>query len=244
MLILRDPTPDASGGANPTPAPPPETPPTQNVLGGTTQPAPLSMIQLTAAEYERLIKSDRELATVQAQKRADAEAAEQQRIRLMAEKGDIEKALTTQEANYKGKLDEQSQKYTTLEQRFLGKAKSLAVAEGMANLEFASDFARADMQRSLEQDFVSRLDSSGEPAVVDPISGRPALEVIRERIKSGRYDHCLNPTSRGGNPVGSGHKPPPSEKPTDPDQARTERLKQLVNAARASNPGLAYTGNN
>jgi hypothetical protein len=242
MRVLRDPTPEASGGGNP--APPPATPPTQNVLGQTTQPAPPPTIQLTVDEYQRLRESERTLATVQAEKQAEIDRKEKERIKALADKGEVEKALTTQEESYKGKLTDADKRYSTLEQRFLGKEKSLVVATGMAGLEFASDFARADMQRSLEQDFVSRLDSSGEPAVVDPISGRPAIEVIRERIKSGRYDHCLKPSARGGNPVGSGHKPPPPDRPVDPDQVRTERLKQLVAAARASNPGLAFTGNN
>lgn len=241
MRLLLDPNPADGNGTTPpaqaatTPPPPaqattPPPPPT---------PAEPPKIHLSVEEYQHLTRAGTRLSEIEAENRRLAEAKEQDRLRTMAEKGEVEKALSTLRESKEVEIRQAQERYASIEQKWLGEKKAVVISGGLDGVKFLSPVAAQQMKQLLEPRFVASLDAKGEPQVRDAVTGRRAADVIKEAIASGEFDHFLEPGSRGGAGASGTHRAPPARAVSPlAEQLRASRLRQAGGA-----PGLAGTYN-
>jgi hypothetical protein len=170
---------------------------------------------LTVEEFQRLRSLEKQLEEFQRVQQSTLEAKEAERLRALAEKGQIEEALAQQRKTWEQKHAEVVSRYTQLEQQIHAERKNGAIAEAFHGRSFVGETpdqrsATAMMVRRLiQEDFETTRDASGALVVREKASGRPAAEVLRERLDSPAYAIFFAPSSRGG--AGSdGTRPPVS----------------------------------
>lgn len=155
-------------------------------------------------ESQRLRAMEAQLRDLQRQQEAALDQKEQERLRALAEKGQIEEALEQQRRSWERKHAEAVSRFTLLEQQVFGERKSAAIAEAIQGRSFVGDSpeqrtAAAAMVRKLLQDeFETVREASGALVVRERASGRPASEALRERLESPQFAIFFAATSRGG----------------------------------------------
>jgi len=195
----------------PAPAPhvdftkPPAAPGENRTAPAPTPAAVPTMVTLTVDEYQRFRSTEQQFNEFKQQQQAALEAKEQERIRALADKGQTEEALKAHRQLFEAKQLEAESRYAALEQRVFDRERSSVIGEVLAGRTIAGETpevreGRAKILRMLlqEQVEVSR-DASGEIVVRDRASGRPAADVLRERLSD---DQSLAiffaPNTRGG----------------------------------------------
>lgn len=159
---------------------------------------------LQGEERQRMRALEAQLRDVQRQQEAALEMKEQERLRALAEKGQIEEALEQQRRSWERKHADAVSRYTLLEQQVFGERKSAAIAEALQGRAFVGESpeqrsAAATMVRRLLQDeFETVREASGALVVRERASGRPASEALRERLDSPQFAIFFTATSRGG----------------------------------------------
>jgi hypothetical protein len=193
-------------------------PPNPGAAGAATAP---SSISLSVEEYQRLRTLERQVDDLRQMQQAALESKETERLRMMAEKGQIEEALGQQRKAWEQKHAEALSRYAQLEQQVHAERKSAAIAEALQGRAFLGETAEqrgataAMVRRLLEDEFETTRDTSGALVVREKVSGRPAVEALRQRLESPEFAIFFAPASRGGAgsdgtrlPAGPGpHKP-------------------------------------
>ncbi|APW59230.1 hypothetical protein [Paludisphaera borealis] len=166
-----------------------------------TAPGPAA---LTAEEQQRLRTLESQLKEYQRLQEATLEQKESERLRALAEKGQIEEALSQQRQAWEQKHAEALSRYSSLERQVYEERKTAAIAEAFHGRSFVGDSpeqktaAAAMVRRLLQDEFETVRDASGALLVRDKVSGRPAAEAIRERLDSAQFAIFFAPSSRGG----------------------------------------------
>ena len=139
----------------------------------------------------------------------------------LAEKGQIEEALAQQRKAWEQKHAEALSRYTQLEQQVHAERTNTAIAEAFHGRTFVGETPEqraataAMVRRLLQDDFETTRDASGALVVREKVSGRPAAEVLRERLDSPQFAIFFAPSSRGGSGT-DGTRPPANLQPTQP----------------------------
>jgi hypothetical protein len=166
-------------------------------------PAPAT-IPLSVDEYQRLRSLEKQLEEVQRAQQATLEDKEAERLRALAEKGQIEDALAQQRKAWEQKHADAMSRYTQLEQQIHAERKNSAIAEAFHGRTFVGDTPEqrtataAMVRRLLNDEFETTRDASGGLIVREKVSGRPATEVLRERLDSPEFAIFFAPSSHGG----------------------------------------------
>jgi hypothetical protein len=184
-------TPPQVGAAPPASAPPP---------------GPLTLT-LTPQEYEAYLAKGRKLAELERTQQEQELRAQQERIRLMAEKGEFEKALKETEGKFGEKLTDAEKRYQALESRYLERERSLAISEATAGVEFASPAAATQARQLLELRFEAVRGTDESITVVDRATRRPAKDVAAEWLKTPDAAHFLKPKGGAGAGATGGERP-------------------------------------
>ena len=196
----------------PTPVQPPlATPPPPTVAVAPEELARLYSVQKQYEEYQRH----------QADAARNAEAA---RLLAEAEKGKVQEAF--QEFQRKATA-EAEQLRNTLQAGELGRV----VAEAMAGITFASDEARKDAMLVLRAQVNASIDPATGQVLVRDLSGRPAMDALREMVSSPRFAHYRAPATTGGT-AGQTYQSRPAT-PTGPAY-QTNSHADIVNQVRAA----------
>lgn len=182
------------------------TPPApEPVIAPPTAPA---MVPVTVEEYQRLRSTEAQLAEM---KRANAlilEKAEADRIKALADKGQVDEAMKQLREAETAKRTEAETRYAGLESQYLGEKKANVIGDSLAGRDFVSPEAAAQAKTLLDARFESTRDASGQIMVREKSTGRPAAEVIRETLDSPSFAHFMKPSTTGGANAG-GSKPAP-----------------------------------
>jgi hypothetical protein len=179
------------------------------------------MVPLSVEEYQRLRALEKQIEEVQKVQQSVLEAKEAERLRALAEKGQIEEALAQQRTAWEQKHSEALARYTQLEQQVHAERKNSAIVEAFHGRSFIGETPEqrgataAMVRRLLQEDFETTRDASGALVVREKITGRPAAEVLRERLESPQFAIFFAPSSRGGSGA-DGTRPPASVHPTQP----------------------------
>jgi hypothetical protein len=182
----------------PSAPPPPPAPPT---------------VPLSAEEYQRLRSLEKQLEEFQKLQQSALEAKEAERLRLLAEKGQIEEALAQQRTAWEQKHAYVLSRYSHLENQVHTERKNMAIVEAFHGRTFVGETAEqrnataAMVRRLLEDDFETTRDASGTLVVREKLTGRPVADVLRERLDSRQFAIFFAPSSRGGSGA-DGSRPP------------------------------------
>lgn len=185
-------------------APRPGHVPSAHPLSDQPADAPPSTIPLSVEEYQRLRSLEDQMEEVRKIQQSVLEAKEAERLRVLAEKGQIEEALSQQRKTWEQKHAEAVARYTQLEQQVHAERKNSAIAEALHGRAFVGETpeqrasAAAMVRRLLQDDFETTHDASGALVVRERVSGRPAAEVLRERLDSPQFAIFFAPSARGG----------------------------------------------
>jgi len=170
-------------------------------------------IAISVDEFQRYRDAEVRLARLEAEKAAEVEEKEQERLRAIAERDGAQSALAEQKRiegeRYKALQDKHDQLLG-----FLGdRERDAVIAQAIAGREFAgaTDEERAATARDfielVKGRFKATRDEAGRWSVRDAETGRNAADVLREVIASKPY--FFAPTHRGGSGSnGSGATPP------------------------------------
>lgn len=184
-------------------------------------PAAPTTIPLSVEEYQRLRSLEKQIEEYQQLQQSTLEAKEADRIRLLAEKGQIEEALDQQRRAWEQKHSEVLNRYSQLEQQVNNERRNVAVIEALHGRSFVGDTPEqrsataAMVHRLLQDDFETTRDASGALVVREKVTGRPAAEVLRERLDSPQFAIFFAPSSRGGSGA-DGSRLPAAPKPNQP----------------------------
>jgi hypothetical protein len=176
------------------------------------QPVPPT-IPLSVEEYQRLRAMEKQLEEVQKLQQSALEAKEAERLRALAEKGQIEEALAQQRTAWEQKHAEALSRYTQLEQQVYSERKNSAIVEAFHGRSFIGETPEqrgataAMVRRLLQDDFETTRSVEGGLVVREKGTGRPAVDVLRERLDSPQFAIFFAPSSRGGSGA-DGTRPP------------------------------------
>lgn len=181
-------------------------------------------VPVTVDEYKRLRDIEYQLNEFQRNQQAALEAKEQERIKALAEKGQIEEALNQTRASWEQKHNEALTRYTQLEQQIFGERRNSAIASAFQGRDFVGQSpdqkaaTAAMLQRLIEDKFETTRDgASGALVVREKGTGRPASEVLRSLLDSPEYALFFMPTVRGGSGSDAFRAPaPPPNSPPQP----------------------------
>ncbi len=184
-------------------------------------------IPLTVEEYQRLRGAERQLTEFQQQQQQAIEAAEQARIKALAEKGEVERALEEHRKLWQDKEQQALQKYATLEAQVVQKDADALVTSLIAERQVAGETPEVRAERAkilksfLMPEIESSRDSDGRVVHRDKASGRPAADVIRERLSAEALANFFAASNRGGSGT-DGTRPPANQ--TSDEAARRSVL--------------------
>jgi hypothetical protein len=184
-------------------------------------PPPASSVALPVEEYQRLRSLEKQLEEFQKQQQAALEMKETERLRALAEKGQIEEALSQQRKAWEQKHAEALARSAQLEQQIHAERTSAAITEALQGRAFVGDSPEqraataAMVRRLLLDEFETVRDSSGALVVREKTTGRPAAEALRERLNSPQFGIFFAPSSRGGS-GSEGSWLPANSPPTPP----------------------------
>lgn len=186
LLLDPDPAGNATGGAQ--------------AAGGqqTAEGQPTQTIQITSAEYQRLVAAGAERDTLSAQRENDRRAAEEARLREVARAEGAEAALTQQRETWARDLETERQRGRDVETRWHKAEKERAIAGQLAGVPFVNTDAAAQVRSLLDGRFETRTDATGDIVVQEVGTGRPAADVIKEALASPAFAHHLKPKAGGG----------------------------------------------
>lgn len=107
-----------------------------------------------------------------------------------------------------------AQRLESLETQYRAEKVNSELGNALANRQFASDAAAAQVRQLLAARAELRQ-VNGVPTVVDRVSGRPLAEAAREALASEEFAHFLAAATRGGSgvtnaPLGYGVERPPA----------------------------------
>jgi hypothetical protein len=184
-------------------------------------PAPVSIAPEELARLYTVQKQYEESQRIQAEQARQVEAA---RLMAEAEKGKVQEAF---QAFQRQAQTETESLRNTLRQGEL----SRVVAEAVAGVQFASDEARKDAMLVLRSQVDAAIDPTTGQVIVRDLSGRPAMDALREMITSPRFAHYRAPSTQGGT-AGQGFQARPGL-PTAPAYPANSHA-DVVNQIRAA----------
>lgn len=196
MRLNLNPNPEQSGGGN---APPP---PAQQQAA----PTPPPMVPLTVEEYQRLRSLEGNFNALQSTVQAERDRLEGERIKALADKGQVEQAMAELAKQKDAQLQAEREARLAIEGQYHGEKKSSVMAAALMGVPFVSEVAAAQVKGLLESQFETRRDASGAILVVDKVTGLPAAEVIKQQLASPAFAHFLKASTQGGS-GGGGSQP-------------------------------------
>jgi hypothetical protein len=189
-----------------------------------TSAAPTGTMNPMAEVYQQLIEARSKLAEIEAAKRQELEAKETSRLKALAEKGEIERALSELRQKKDEEIREARTRVDSLEASILTERKSSTLTSSLLGTVFRSQEAAEQVNELLERRLEAVRDPvSGAVSVREKGTGRPASDFVKEWLASKAADHFLAPTTTGGAGAGGTHRP--GETPKDDPTAR--RLEQI-----------------
>jgi hypothetical protein len=227
MRILLNPTPVEGGGTvtPPAPATPPPAPaaPVAQTPPATPEPPTIPM---PVEQYTRLIELERQHVAARDEAERKSRDNEAKAAAALVAEGEARKQLEQFTAA-------SQQREATADQKLRTQAAKVAIAEAMAGIPFADDFAREDARTLLAGMVTVEKDAAGEYVVLDRENRQEAAKSLRERLQGPRFARYRAAPHQGGGGGGGGPAPtPPSGQPP----AEGDWVKELTAIALKGRP--------
>ena len=159
-------------------------------------------IEVPAEEYARIVASQEKLQELERKLEQRSQAREQERLKAMAERGQIQEAFESLRRLKDDELARERVKSPKLEAEILGTEKDRVITDAFAGMVFASLHAAAHVCTILNDRIEAYRDASGAVILRDKQSFQPASHAIREWIASEEAAHFF----RGGMRAQGGHR--------------------------------------
>lgn len=214
----------AQSAAQQQPAAPPVHPDLQR------PPSAVNTQAVAVDELQALRTAQQELAAIRAAQQVTAEQEAQRHFQSKA-KEDPLSALDLQRAHFEKLLGEERQVKERLEAERLNERRDLVLNATLAGVTFAGDTPEekattaAYLRRIIQDDFEAIRNASGQIEVREKVSGRPAADVLRERLSSKQLALFLAPATRGGSGTDGSRVP---GNPQAPEQLNDIQRQQLA----------------
>jgi len=143
----------------------------------------------------------RSLRDFKAQQDKLLEMKEAERIKTLAEKGQLNEALKQLNENYTKKIDEYAAAGQAVEREWLEDRRSRAIDEVLAGRAFTGvdpTKTAAMVRQLLTAEVEAVRDASGKPVIRDKLTMRPAAEYLRERLESPEFGVFFVAQNKGG----------------------------------------------
>jgi len=216
---LQRPPVGAPGGPAPQQAQPVQPPPPAEPPG--------TRIPLDFDEYKRLTGLEKEYQEMLRQQQQELEAKEEERLKALAAKGNLEEAFGTYKSNYETKVSQYQELLTQRENAWLGAEKNRVISEVLASIQLVGEdpSKTAKMVRRLLEDEVEAvIGKDGLPVIRDKERGRPALDFLKERLDSPDFAPFIAAKSRGGAGTdGTRSQAAPQRAPDGPPKEYSEK---------------------
>lgn len=204
-----------------TPAPAPTAPPPAPTQGQAPPPAPT--IALSVDEFQRYRGLERQFQEFQTARQAELDAKEADRLKAMAEKGEVEKALAEQRKSWEAKHAEAVARHQALESQVFGEHRTATISAALQGREFVGETpeqraaAAAMVQRLLAEEIEVGRDATTQALIArERGTGIPAQQALAAKLASPSYALFFRATTQGGSgaqgmdaaaPVPQGAKP-------------------------------------
>lgn len=211
-----------------------------------TTPAPPS-VSLPVDEYQRFRGLERQLADYQTAKQAEVDAKEQERIKALADKGEIESALNEQKRIWETKHLDAEKRFKELEGQILAEKYESTVSAFMTEVEWVGDTPEQRAEAALmfklrvQSDLETVRLADGSIKVRDKASGRPAAEVLRERLSDPKLSFLIASKNRGGS-GGDGTRTPANQNAPEPGSLEAIAADYKAKQGRYAPMGLGPVG--
>ena len=225
--------------AAPTNGPPPPAHPDLSRPPAEQPRAAAPTIYMTPEQYAAQQAEMSRLQGVEAAVRAQMEAAENARLKALAEKGQIEEAFTQNRKTYEETVAKERAERLQTETAWFAEKTSSAIASALNGRSFAGSDPAATaalVRRLLEGEIETVRDPQGTPLTRSRADLRPAADYLKARLDSPEFAVFFAPQSRGGS-GGDGTRPAGTPQPQAPGslEAIAARFKEQVR------PGFGLT---
>lgn len=174
------------------------------------------------------------------------ELKEAERLRIMAEKGQVEEAFKQMKAMSDKSLQTIQAERDQIKQAWLSKEKTLVVNEVLAGRQFVGKDAEARnrtataVRKVLELDLEAVIGPDGAPVVRDRQTLEPAIEFLRKRLDSPdwEFNGLLAPNKPGGGSGTDGTRPPATPNTPPPVAMSPEETVKAWQATKQAVPSL------
>jgi len=172
-------------------------------------PPPAPVVQLTAEEVTRLYGVQAQLQRIEAERVAEAERLRAEALAAEAKRGAVDQAFDT----FRKEADA---KYQALERQYLDAEARRTVQAALAPHLSKARPECVEMLTELASKGITAVRSAdGRIMIHDPVTGRPAGDVISERLASAPFQVFFLPSTPGGAGVtgasASVPTPPPNQ---------------------------------
>jgi hypothetical protein len=196
-------------------------------------------------DYQRFLEAQKRLSDIDAENKRALEAKENERLKVMAEKGQAEQALAELREKMADELRAERERANALEAHILNGEKTNVITGGLLGTEFVSEAAANHVRMILEPRFEAVRDAAGKVTVRDKQTLKPATEVIKEWLSSDEAAHFRKASTQGG----AGAKGTDIRPSANPGQQPTDAASMLIELARTQHAqrddsyfGLARSG--
>lgn len=184
-------------------------------------PAAPTSVQLTMEQVQHYMGLERRLQQIEADKQAEIEAKQREANLALAKSGEAEQALENEKKSWQAKQLESERRYKALEAQVFDERADAVLSGALNGQVFAGqdDAARASAARMLKTILRGEIeavrDAAGQIVVRDKASGRPAADVLSERLSDPTLAFFFAPKSRGGS-GGDGTRTPANQQQPSP----------------------------
>ena len=182
-------------------------------------PPPIQTVPIPVADLQRYAALEAQIAQIQRDRQTEVDMKEGERIKALAEAGQVKEALKAQEALWQSKENDAKQQLANLERQWSDEKAEVVLVTALNGRNFAgaSDAERAAAAGMLKTILRGEIEAvrnpDGSVVVKDKASGRPAAEVLNERLSAPALAFFFAPTSRGGSGSDGTRPPAPTDQP-------------------------------
>lgn len=192
--------PDEPNGAPPAPSSG-NVPPQQAPSEPKPEPQNVKTINLLPDDYSAIQRELADLRAFQSDTKTKAEAAEAERLKVLAAKGQAEDAMNQLKSAYETKVSTLQAEKDATDQEWLAEKTASTIAEAMSGLEFAGidpAVTAQHVRKLLIGEIEAVMGRDRKPVVRDRQTHQPASEYLKERISSPEFALYLKPSGKGG----------------------------------------------
>jgi hypothetical protein len=200
-------------------------------------PAPGGPISVSQEDWMRRETELRSLRAWKQEQDREKEAADAERIRLLAESGQAQEALKQTTERYEQKLKSARERMKQIEGQWLDQQLDSAIGKALEGRQFSGEdpSITADILRNVLRSEVEAVrDESGNAVVRDKKTMRPASDYLAERLDSPALSLFFAPKHKGGAGTEAGRPGggPPGDNANDPHAVWARGFLERQNAAR------------